>query len=109
MTSIASACSTFFYRSLDHWLWDMQLMTNNARVYNRPDSEYVACASRVDAFVQSRLRLPHTWIPGWATMQVALQQAVAQQAAAASAASAGPSGSSGSSHGGAVVHPGAGR
>lgn len=31
-------------------------MTNNARAYNRPDSEYVACASRVDAFVAARVR-----------------------------------------------------
>ncbi len=43
------------YGSLEHFLADVTLMTRNCRAFNRPDSEYVACANKLEAFLRARI------------------------------------------------------
>ena len=44
------------YRSLEQWMGDAARVTDNARRYNKPETEYYACANKVDAFLTGRLR-----------------------------------------------------
>jgi len=44
------------YRSLEQWVGDAGRVTENARRYNKPDTDYYACANKVDAFLSARLR-----------------------------------------------------
>lgn len=45
-----------YYRSLEHFLEDVGLVFSNCRAYNKPDTEYVACANKLTAFVAARAR-----------------------------------------------------
>lgn len=45
-----------YYRSLEHFLQDVGLVFSNCRAYNKPDTEYVACANKLQAFVTARVR-----------------------------------------------------
>jgi len=45
-----------FYKSLEQWMADAARVTDNARRYNKPETDYFACANKVDAFLASRLR-----------------------------------------------------
>ena len=44
------------YRSLEQWMGDAARVTDNARRYNTPETEYFVCANKVDAFLTGRLR-----------------------------------------------------
>ena len=44
------------YRSFEHHLNDVQRVFENCRAYNKPDTEYVACASKLEAWVRGRVR-----------------------------------------------------
>ena len=39
-----------------HHLNDVQRGFENCRAYNKPDTEYVACASKLEAWVRGRVR-----------------------------------------------------
>jgi len=43
------------YTSLEHYLADVQLLFRNCRAFNRADTEYVACANRLEAFLRARI------------------------------------------------------
>ena len=44
------------YSSLEQWITEAGRVTENARLYNKPETDYYACANKVDAFLSSRLR-----------------------------------------------------
>ena len=43
------------YNSLEHFLADINLMFRNCRAFNRSDTEYVACASKLEVFLRARI------------------------------------------------------
>ena len=45
------------YNSLEHYLADVNLMFRNCRAFNRLDTEYVSCATKLEAFLRSRVQL----------------------------------------------------
>ena len=44
------------YTSLEQWITEAGRVTENARLYNKPETDYYACANKVDAFLSARLR-----------------------------------------------------
>ena len=56
LSLIRSRVTARHYRSLEHFLEDVSLVFANCRAYNKPDTEYVACANKLQAFVAARVR-----------------------------------------------------
>jgi hypothetical protein len=44
------------YKSRDHFSADVTLIFANCRRYNRPETEFVACANKLEPFFKARLR-----------------------------------------------------
>ena len=44
------------YNSLEHYLADVYLMFRNCRAFNRLDTEYVACATKLEVFLRARIQ-----------------------------------------------------
>ena len=44
------------YLSRDQFSADIALMLANCRRYNRPDTEFVACANKLEPFFKARMR-----------------------------------------------------
>jgi len=42
------------YNSPEQWMADVGLLLRNCRTFNKPDTEIVACAARLEAFVRAR-------------------------------------------------------
>ncbi len=59
-SSIKARCESRYYTSVRAWVADASLVTDNARAYNRPDTDYYQCANKVDIFIASKLRTA-TW------------------------------------------------
>lgn len=55
------------YTSLEHYLADVHLMLRNCRAFNRPDTEYVACANKLEAFLRARVSQGIFTLPAAAT------------------------------------------
>lgn len=45
-----------FYRSRDIFVVDMRLIFDNCRLYNREDTEYYACANRLEEYFKQQMR-----------------------------------------------------
>jgi histone acetyltransferase len=45
-----------YYTSLEQWITEAGRVTENSRLYNKPETDYYACANKVDAFLSARLR-----------------------------------------------------
>lgn len=55
LSLIARRAASGGYTSLEHYLADVHLMFRNCRAFNRPDTEYVACANKLEAFLRARV------------------------------------------------------
>lgn len=55
LSLIARRAASGAYTSLEHYLADVHLMFRNCRAFNRPDTEYVACANKLEAFLRARV------------------------------------------------------
>jgi hypothetical protein len=65
-STIKARCEGRSYTSVSQWLRDAQLVTDNARKYNRPETDYYQCANKVDVFISARLRTA-AWATGGAS------------------------------------------
>ncbi len=82
------------YGSLDAFMADITLLVKNCRTYNRPDTEYVACANKLELFAKARAAQVFGLLSGGTT---AASAAAAASIGAAAGASATTSSSSSSS------------
>jgi len=77
-----------YYNSVDHFLGDISLMFANCRAFNHPDTEYVACAKKLDAFVRARVAQQPWAAPAPAPASASAPVSVSAPAAPAPAAAA---------------------
>jgi hypothetical protein len=53
---ILTKCKERKYTSVRQWLADASLVTDNSRLFNKPDTDYYQCAKKVDIFINAKLR-----------------------------------------------------
>lgn len=90
------------YLSRDQFAADVALMLSNCRRYNRPDTEFVACANKLEPYFKARVRaLALAQAQALAVQQQQQQQQPLQGAAAMGDAGPAPAPASAAGGGGA--------
>lgn len=56
LSKISDRVRSGFYDGIEGYITDLKTMLDNCRKYNKPETDYVACANRLEAFITSRIR-----------------------------------------------------